>query len=163
MSKSTKMSKAERRVQLLEVMKDLHQQAQCQADFTAEKIAQAVGISNVWFYKLVRPEFQALRAQLSGPRLLRDEELTQLRRENADLKKKVQNLEVKLRATDVEELDEAILELERYEKENIHLRQQIVLLQKRLDEGGHVIIQPSIPGPTRSHLTIVSAVDTLQD
>src|SRR6266487_4774207 len=162
MSKSTNMSKAKRRAQLLEIMKDLHQQAQRQADFTAEKVAQAAGISTVWFYKLVRPEFQALRAQLSGPRLLRDEELAQLRHENAELKKRAQNLESKLRTTPVDELDEAIRELERYEKENLQLRQQIALLQKRLEEGGHVIIQPSSYGSTRSHLTVVSTADPLE-
>ena len=157
-----RMSKEERRVQLIETMKDLHKQAQCQADFTAERIAQSAGISTVWLYKLARSEFQILRSQLSGPRLLRDEELTQLRHENAELKKKLQDVETKLHTTAVKELDEAIVELERYEKDNIQLRQQVTLLHKRLEEGGHIIIQPPSYGSTRSHLTVVSTIDTPQ-
>jgi hypothetical protein len=153
------MKADERRAQLLEIMCDLHRKAQSQVDFTAPKIANSAGISTVWFYKLVRPEFQALRAQLSGPRLLRDEELSRLRCEVADLRQKLQEAQHKLRTTAVEDLDEAILLIERYEKENIQLRQQVALLQKRLGEGGHVVIQPS-HGLARSHLIIVNNDDT---
>jgi len=153
------MRRTERRRQLIDIMHGLHQQSQSQADFTAAKIAESAGISTVWFYKLVRPEFQALRSQLSGPRLSRDEELSRLRCEVADLRQKLQEVQHKLRTTAVEDLDEAILLIERYEKENIQLRQQVALLQKRLGEGGHVIIQPS-HGSAQPHLIIVNNDDT---
>ncbi len=150
------MKADERRTQLLEIMHALHQKAQSQADFRAPQIAESAGISTVWFYKLVLPEFQALRAQLPGPRLTRDEELSQLRREVADLRQKLQEAEHKLRSTAVAELDEAVLLLERYEKENNHLRQLVALLQKRLQEGGQIIVQPSPHGSTRPNLTVVN-------
>src|SRR6266487_4926732 len=152
------MKADERRTKLLEIMHGLHQKAQSQADFRAPQIAESARISTVWFYKLVRPEFQALRAQLPGPRLTHDEELSRLRREVADLHQKLQEAQHKLRTTAVEELDEAILLLERYEKENNHLRQQVALLKKRLDDegGGQIIVQPAPHGPQRPNLTVVS-------
>lgn len=151
------MKVEERRTQLLEIMHNLHREAQSQADFTAQKIASSAGVSTVWLYKLVRPEFQALRAQLPGPRLSRDEELSRLRRELADLRQKLQEAQHKLRTTAVEDLDEAILLLERYEKENNHLRQQVALLERRLEEGGRVIVKrPSPQGSLRPNLTVVS-------
>jgi septal ring factor EnvC (AmiA/AmiB activator) len=151
------MKRTERRSQLIEIMHDLHQKAQIQADFTAAKITESAGISAVWFYKLVRPEFQALRSQLPGPRLSRDEELSQSRREVAELSQKLEEAQHKLRTTAVEDLDEAILLLERYEKEIIQLRQQVALLKKRLDEGGgQIIVQPAPHGPARPNLTVVN-------
>ncbi len=91
------MKADERRTKLLEIMHGLHQKAQSQADFRAPRIAESARISTVWFYKLVRPEFQALRAQLPGPRLTHDEELSRLRREVADLHQKLQEAQHKLR------------------------------------------------------------------
>lgn len=158
------MKADERRAQLLEIMCDLHRKAQSQMDFTAPKIANSAGISTVWFYKLVHPEFQALRAQLPGPRLSRDEELSRSRCEVAELRQKLQDTQHKLRTTAVEDLDEAILLLERYEKENNQLRQQNALLKKRLNDegGGQIIVQPSPHphGPPRPNLTIVNNDDT---
>lgn len=154
------MKAKERRAQLLEIMNELHQKAQNQADFTPAKIAEAAGISRVWFYKLVRPEFQVLRSQLTGTRILRDEELFQLRRENADLRQQLKKAQLELRTTAIKDLDEAILLIERYEKENIQFRQQIALLQKRLEDGGHVIVQQIPSESARSHLTLVNTSDT---
>ncbi|HZU70498.1 MAG TPA: hypothetical protein VFA09_24715 [Ktedonobacteraceae bacterium] len=153
------MKATDRRTQLLEIMNELHQKAQSQRDFTPAKIAEAAGISTVRFYKLVRPEFQELRSQLPGPRLSRDEELFQLRREVADLRQQLKKALLQVRTSAIEDLDEAIRLIEQYEKENIQLRQQIGLLQKRLEEGGQVIVQPS-HGSARPHLTIVNNADT---
>jgi hypothetical protein len=154
-----KRSKEETRAQLITIMDELYQTAQSQADFTPEKIAKLAGISTVWFYHLVRPEFQALRSQLAGPRRTRDEELYQLRHEVADLREKLKRAQNELRTTSVQDLDEAILLIERYEKENIQLHQQITLLKKRLEEGGQIIVQQIPSGSTRSRLSLVNTTD----
>jgi hypothetical protein len=151
----------ETRTQLIEIMNRLHQSAQSQADFTAEKIAGLAGISTVWFYHLVRPEFQVLRSQLTGPRRTRDEELHQLRCKVADLSQQLKKAQIELHTTSVQDLDEAIILIERYEKENIQLRQQVAILKKRLEEGGQVIVQQTSSESIRSRLTLVNANDSL--
>lgn len=159
-----KRKAAETRAQLLKVMDDLYRNAQSQADFTPEKIARLAGISKVWFYHLVRSEFQALRSQLTGPHHSRDEEIYLLRCEVADLRQQLKKAQTELRTTSARELDEAVALIECYEKENNHLRQQNALLQKRLSEkGGQVIVQLTPSEPARSHLTLVNTPDsTLQ-
>ena|SRR5438132_69739 len=154
------MKRTERRSQLISIMQDLHQKAKSQADFTAARVAETAGVSTVWLYKLVRPEFQALRSQLTGPRFSRDEELFQLRQQVTHLRLQLKKAQLELRTTTVEDLDEAILLIERYEKETIHLRQQVALLQKRLEEGGQVIIQHVPSGSARSRLTLVDTPDS---
>ena len=144
----------------MKIMNEIYQNAQSQADFTPEKIAKAAGISKVWFYQLVCSEFQTLRSQLDGPRLSRDEELFQLRRERDELRQQLKEARNQLRSAALRDLDEAITEIERLEKENIHLRQQIALLKRRLEEGGQVIVQPTFPGEARSHLTLINAADS---
>lgn len=154
-----KRNKSETRAKVIKIMNELYQNAQSQADFTPEKIAEAAGISKVWFYHLACSEFQALRSQLDGPRLSRDEELFQLRRERDELRQQLKEARNQLRSAAIKELEEAIIEIERLEKENIHLRQQIALLKRRLEEGGQVIVQPTPLGSARSHLTLVNPAD----
>lgn len=155
-----KRDKSETRAKVIKIMHEIYQNAQSQADFTPGKIAKAAGISKVWFYQLVCSEFQALRSQLDGPRLSRDEELSQLRRERGELRQQLKEAQNQLRAATIKELEEAIIEIERLEKENIHLRQQIALLKRRLEEGGQVVVQPISPGPTRPRLALVNPPDS---
>lgn len=150
-----RMSATERRSQLLTIMHDLHQQAESQADFTPKKIAELAGISKVMFYRLVCSEFQTLRAQLPGPRRPYDEVLRNLRLENADLRQQLREARAKLRATAVEELDKAMRIMEDLEKENLQLRNQVELLNKRLREGGRVIVQISPQDTPRHNLRVV--------
>ena len=152
-----RMSAEERREQLLQIMQRLHQQAANQAEFTAEKVADIAGISTVLLYRYVGSEFKALRNQLPGSHRSTDEAMRQLRHENDDLRLQLRDAQEKLRTTAVEELDEAILIIERLEEENLQLRGENRLLRKRLDEGGRVMVQlPS--NRTSSHsLRIVSS------
>ena len=154
-----KRKAAETRAQLLKIMDDLYKNAQSQADFTPEKIARSAGISKVWFYHLVRSEFQTLRSQLSGPHHSRDEEMHRLHSEVTDLRQQLKKAHTELRTTSAQELDEAITLIEHYEKENIQLRQQVVILKKRLEEG-MVVVQQTPSGSTRSRLTLVDANDS---
>jgi AraC-like DNA-binding protein len=96
---SQRMSATERRAQLLTIMKEMHENAQSQADFTAAKIAQATGISTVMLYRLVRAEFQTLRSELPGSRRPADEVMRTLRLENADLRRQLKEAREKLRTT----------------------------------------------------------------
>jgi len=150
----------ETRAQLLKIMDDLYRNAQSQADFTPEKIARLAGISKVWFYHLVRSEFQARRSQLAGPYHSRDEEIHRLRCEVTNLRQQLKKSQAELHTTSTQELDEAITLIERYEKENIQLRQQIALLKKRLEEGGEIFVQQISSGSTRSRLTLMNADDS---
>jgi len=155
---SQRMSATERRSQLLTIMQEMHRKAESQTDFTAEKIAQAAGISTVILYRLVRAEFQTLRSELPGSRRPTDEMMRTLRIENAELRRQLRETREKLRTTAVEELDEAIRLIERLEEENLQLRGEIKLLCKRLQEGGHVFVHPPIPGTGKPQLTLMNGV-----
>jgi AraC-like DNA-binding protein len=154
---SQRMSATERRSQLLTIMQEMHLKAESQTDFTAEKIAQAAGISTVMLYRLVRAEFQTLRSELPGSRRPTDEMMRTLRIENADLRRQLRDTREKLRTTAVEEIDEAIRLMERLEEENLKLRGEVKLLRKRLQEGGNVFIQAPTPGIGRPHLTMMNS------
>jgi hypothetical protein len=151
-----RMSATERRNQLLTIMHDMHQRAESQADFTPKKIAELAGISKVMLYRLVCSEFQTLRSQLPGPCRPYDEVLRNLRLENTDLRRQLREARAKLRATAVEELDKAMQIMEDLEKKNLQLRNQVALLNKRLREGGHVIVQIPPPETPRHNLRVVN-------
>lgn len=70
---------------LLAVMREIHAQVSSQSEFTAQRIADAVGISKVWLYHIAGEEYRALRAELPGSRKTRDEEVAALRQENTHL------------------------------------------------------------------------------
>jgi hypothetical protein len=48
---------------LLAVMREIHAQVASQSTFTAQRVADAAGISTVWLYKIAGEEFRALRVQ----------------------------------------------------------------------------------------------------
>src|SRR5216684_8372377 len=154
---SQRMSVTERRSQLLTIMQEMHLKAESQADFTAEKIARAAGISSVMLYRLVRPEFQTLRSKLPGSRRPTDEVTRTLRIENADLRRQLREAQEKLRTTAVEELDEAIRLMECLEEENLQLRGEVKLLRRRLQEGGYVFVHAPVPGTGKPQLTIMNS------
>jgi AcrR family transcriptional regulator len=135
-----RMKAEERREQLLALMTHLHQQAQTQEDFTAERIAKAAGISTVLLYRYAGDEFQALRAQLPGIHRVRDEVMSDLRRENGILRQQLQEAKAQLRATALSELDEAIRMIELLEEENLHLRGEVKRLRKQLEERTRVVV-----------------------
>jgi AcrR family transcriptional regulator len=135
-----RMKAEERREQLLALMTHVHQQAQTQADFTAEMVARAAGISTVLLYRYAGTEFQALRAQLPGIHRVRDAVMHELRQENAELQQQLQATEIQLRATALSELDEAIRMIELLEEENLHLRGEVKRLRKQLEEKTRVVV-----------------------
>jgi regulator of replication initiation timing len=153
------LSKEERKNQLLTVMHELHQAAQNQGDFTAEKVAERSGVSKVLLYRYSGAEFKELRAQLPGSRRTINETISGLRLENAKLQQELREARTKLRMTAVKELDEAILLIEALEEQNIQLRSENKLLRKRLSEGGQVIVQTSSHGSGRPQLTVISTTD----
>jgi len=111
-----RLSAQERREQLLQIMQSLHQQAENQAEFTAEKVADEARISTVLLYRYVGPEFKALRDHLPGSHRPKDKVIRTLWHENTELHRQLREAQEKLRTTAVEELDEAILLIERPEE-----------------------------------------------
>ena len=83
--KQQRRTAEEGREHLLSVMREVHAQVAGQSEFTAQRVADAAGVSTVWLYKLAGEEFRALRAQLPGSRKTRDEEVAALRQENVRL------------------------------------------------------------------------------
>jgi AcrR family transcriptional regulator len=59
-----RMSRPERREQLLEIMRELRAKAKTKGDFTADMIASAAEVSTVLVYRYVGVEFMEMRAQL---------------------------------------------------------------------------------------------------
>jgi hypothetical protein len=151
-----RMKAEERREQLLALMADLHRKAETQGDFTAEVVANAAGISTVLLYRYAGAEFQALRAQLPGVHRVRDEVMSALRQENAELRRQLQDAQEKLRATALSELDEAIHMIEQLEEENLHLRGEVKRLRKQLEEKTRVVVH--VPA-TRSHTSRLTLVE----
>jgi AcrR family transcriptional regulator len=134
------MKAEERRAQILALMADIHRRAETQGDFTAEGVAKAAGISTVLLYRYVGTEYQALRAQLPGIHRVRDEVMSKLRQENAELRQQLQEAQEKLRITALSELDEAIRMIELLEEENLHLRGEVKRLHKQLEERTRVVV-----------------------
>jgi len=149
-----RLSAQERREQLLQIMQSLHQQAENQAEFTAEKVADEARISTVLLYRYVGPEFKALRDHLPGSHRPKDKVIRTLWHENTELHRQLREAQEKLRTTAVEELDEAILLIERLEEENLQLRAENKLLRKRLEEGGRVFV-PLPSSRTSSHSLVM--------
>jgi hypothetical protein len=135
-----RMKAEERRAQILALMADIHRQAETQGDFTAEAVAKAAGISTVLLYRYAGAEFQALRAQLPGVYRVRDEVMSELRQENAELRQQLQEAQEKFRATALSELDEAIRMIELLEEENLHLRGEVKRLRKQLEERTRIVV-----------------------
>jgi AcrR family transcriptional regulator len=126
-----RMKAEERREQLLALMTHLQQQAQTQGDFTAELVAKAAGISTVLLYRYAGAEFQALRAQLPGIHRVRDEVMSDLRREHGMLQQQLQ------------------------EEENLYLRGEVKRLRKQLEDTTRVVVHVPATRSPIPHLTLV--------
>ena len=121
---------------LLSVMREIHAQVMSQREFTAQRVADAAGISTVWLYKTAGEEFRALRAQLPGSRKMRDEEVAALRQENAQLREQLEEAQERARLTSSTALKKAFALLEQWEQENLELRGHIRVLTRRLEQVG---------------------------
>jgi hypothetical protein len=128
---------------LLAVMQEVHAQVSSQSEFTAQRVADAAGISKVWLYHIAGDEFRALRAELPGSRKTRDEEVAALRQENAQLRTQLKAAQEQARLASSAALKKAMVMLEQWEQENLELRGHIRVLTRRLEQtGGYVDITP---------------------
>jgi hypothetical protein len=126
---------------LLSVMREVHAQVTSQSEFTAQRVADAAGISKVWLYHIAGEEFRTLRAELPGSRKTRDEEVATLRQENAQLREQLKAAQERARLTSSTALKKAMVMLEQWEQENLELRGHIRVLSRRLEQtGGYVDI-----------------------
>lgn len=121
---------------LLSVMEEIYTQVTCQSEFTAQRIANAAGISKVWLYHIAGEEFRSLRARLPGARKTRDEEVAALREENTHLRVQLKEAQEQAQLASSMALKKAIVMLEQWEQENLELRGLIRVLTRRLEQGG---------------------------
>jgi hypothetical protein len=134
-----RMSKADRRDQLSQVMLTRYGKAQSQADFTAASLAQEAGVSEVWFYVLVGKQFRKLKSNLPGPVTSSETLVAKLRKEVAELRNQLRELKAKYEVSIKEKLAEAIRLIELLDKENRILREKVAALEKRLIDDKLVI------------------------
>lgn len=140
-------------------MREIHAQVTRQSEFTAQRVADAAGISKVWLYHIAGEEFRALRAELPGSRKTRDEEVAALRQENAQLRTQLQAAQAQARLASSAALKKAMVMLEQWEQENLELRGHIRVLTRRLEQaGGYIDIAPtSAQTSRRGHLKPVDS------
>lgn len=129
------MSRSERRDHLLSLLRLRRERAGCAAEFRAEPLAREVGISVVWFYALVGEEFKRLRSDLPGRPAGDEDSVKGLRGEVRQLRAQLRGVKAtyaeRLRA----KLGRAVQHIELLDRENRMLRDTIVALKRRLNEG----------------------------
>jgi hypothetical protein len=131
-----RMSAEKRREQLLSVMKAVFAEARTQGDFTAQKVAHASGVSVVLLYRSVGKEFKELRGQLNGPRPDDTTLLNKLKSQIKELRRRVRELEGKLKA----KMAEVVRVIELLDEENRMLRSELRLLRQHLAESEVAIV-----------------------
>ncbi|HEU5378998.1 MAG TPA: hypothetical protein VFV38_26545 [Ktedonobacteraceae bacterium] len=139
---------------LLTIMHEIHAHVTTQSEFTAQRIADAAGISKVWLYHLAGEEFRTLRSTLPGSRKTRDEEVAALRQENAELRAQLKDVQEQARLASSAALKKAVIMLEQWEQENLELRGHIRVLTRRLEQaGGYIDVNsPSSSMPSKVRL-----------
>jgi AraC-like DNA-binding protein len=136
-----RLSSAERREQLLGIMRKRYAGASCQAEFTAELIAADAGVSSVLVYRLIGDEFMELRGTLAGGRRPPSTVVAELRAENKRLQRENRELKVQ-RKTDTErELAEAYQLIEEQDELIRGLESRNKLLEERLKGQGTVVVE----------------------
>ncbi len=152
--KQQRQTAEEGKEHLLSVMREVHAQVTSQSEFTAQRVADAAGISKVWLYHIAGDEFRALRAELPGSRKTRDEEVAALRQENTQLHEQLKAAQEQARLASSTALKKAMVMLEQWEQENLELRGHIRVLTRRLEQaGGYIDFDATAPQLDRkSHL-----------
>lgn len=141
--KRSQRTAEEGKKRLITVMQEIHTQVNSQGEFTAQRIADAAGISKVWLYHIAGEEFRALRAALPGSRKTRDEEVAALRQENAQLGARLKAAQEQARLASSAALKKAMVMLEQWEQENLELRGHIRVLTRRLEQAGGYVDIPA--------------------
>lgn len=130
-----RMSTTKRRTQLLGIMEAHHARAGTRADFSADAIAAEAGVSRVRFYVLVGQEFQQLRGRLPGGRRPGRGVIASLRRELKAAREQIKELRRRYESALKEKFAEAVRHIELLDEENRTLREQVAILERRLNEG----------------------------
>lgn len=137
-----RMSKSERKEQLLQVMNLVYEKAEDQSQFTAGIIADRGGVSTVLVYRRIGSEFKELRSTLPGIRRSPQTVESQLRQKNATLERDLEESKDKYKAELSGDYANAIRHIEALDEENRILRGRVSILEKRLKEAGLVVEWP---------------------
>jgi hypothetical protein len=131
----TRLSAADRKSRIIEVMAAMAMAARDQSDFTAAKVAEACGVSTTMLYRLASPEFRAARASLPGIRS-DDSVLAEMRRGLREARREVERLRQVERIHEAcptrDEIRAVILANEHLEEENRSLRSRAEFLRRRV-------------------------------
>lgn len=123
------------RSKLLEAMLDLERKAKSPDEFTPVIVAKALGISKVWMYKQIGPEFKAARARLKRPKSSHTPVESQLRKRNRELEEQLKTAKQNQFAEIKDYYAKAIRQIETLDQDNRSLLAQLSLCQRRLAEA----------------------------
>lgn len=130
-----RMSRLERREQLLKIMCEMHSRARSQDDFTVRMIAREACVSIVWVNRLVQPEFRTLRSKLFGPRRSAKTTERKLRQQIAELSSRLAELKKKYEADIKGDFAAAIRHIETLDRECRMWQAKAEVLESRLGES----------------------------
>lgn len=133
-----RMSREVRRERLLVIMRAQFAKAETASDFSVKNIAMEEGVSEVWVYQLIGEEFESLRGELLSRRPAETPE-DSLRRENTELRRRVRDLEEKLKIEMTGDYAAAIKIIEAQDEELRALNGLLRLYKKRLAEHGLLV------------------------
>jgi hypothetical protein len=126
-----RMSRTERREQLLKIMCEMHVKAESQNDFTVRMIAREACVSVVWVNRLVQPEFRMLRSKLLGSHRSGKTVERKLRQQIAELSSRLAELKSKYEANIKGDFAAAIRHIEDLDRECRIWRAKAELLESR--------------------------------
>lgn len=144
-----RLSKDERRDQLLSVMRAVYKRAKTQDEFTPQIIAEEAVVSVVWVYKLIGTEIKVLRGTLKKTPSRSKKIEAQLREENRDLRKRLMESEKRYEAEIQTDYAGAIKHIEAQDEEIRILRGRVKLLEERL-RASQVLVEIPTPGSGNS-------------
>lgn len=137
-----RMSREDRRDQLINIMQSKYQDAKTTADFKAEDIASAAKISVVWVYKLVGTEYANLREGIPGSSPKKNQ-VSELKRKNRELLRQINEMNERRRESFGAMLEEAISQIELLDSENRMLREDNHKLRTRLTQSSLIFNAPN--------------------
>jgi hypothetical protein len=136
------MNRTERRNHLLQIMNDLYAEAKDDKSFSIETIAERGGVSKVWTYRLIGPEYRRLRAKLRNRAGASNKPKRRWGQKVTSKSLQAQNKKAGYEAESASELSAMIRCVELLDERNRGLLGLVKIYERRLEEAGLVITHP---------------------